>query len=285
MSFRRMLPFLLLNILVSAVTVLAVLWWWDGRNATETPAADPLAQPTVVAEAPIVVDPSNPYPAPTEAGAVAEEGGDTSAESDAAAADEDIPVHVVAAGDTLGRISDLYGVAVEDIMAANGLTNPNLLSIGQQIVIPVNGVDAEAVDAEVPAEDSAEAVEPTTEADTQPPTPIPTVAAEESGSAEVLIAEVVGVGDLANEAVQIVNSGGSAATLTNWLLADAHGHTYTFGSVTLFGEGAGIVIHSAEGQDTATDLYWGEDSAIWVSGEIVTLRDADGNTVATFTIP
>ncbi len=65
MSFRRMLPFLLLNVLVSAVTVLAVLWWWDGRNAAELPAPDPLAQPTVVADAPSLTDPSNPYPAPT----------------------------------------------------------------------------------------------------------------------------------------------------------------------------------------------------------------------------
>ena len=33
MSFRRMAPFLLLNILVSAAVVLAILYWWDGRNS------------------------------------------------------------------------------------------------------------------------------------------------------------------------------------------------------------------------------------------------------------
>ena len=32
MSFRRMLPFLLLNIFISAAVVLGILWWWDGRQ-------------------------------------------------------------------------------------------------------------------------------------------------------------------------------------------------------------------------------------------------------------
>ena len=32
MSFRRMLPFILVNILVSATVVLAILWWWEGRK-------------------------------------------------------------------------------------------------------------------------------------------------------------------------------------------------------------------------------------------------------------
>ena len=60
MSYRRMLPFLLINIIVSATVVLAILWWWDGRNEepqeplaavpgvpqvdipqVETPAAEP----------------------------------------------------------------------------------------------------------------------------------------------------------------------------------------------------------------------------------------------------
>ncbi len=32
MTFRQMLPFLFLNVIVSAATVLAVLFWWDSRQ-------------------------------------------------------------------------------------------------------------------------------------------------------------------------------------------------------------------------------------------------------------
>jgi len=45
-------------------------------------------------------------------------------------------VHVVQAGDTLFSIAQRYGVTVDAIVAANGITNPNALSIGQQLTIP-----------------------------------------------------------------------------------------------------------------------------------------------------
>lgn len=60
------------------------------------------------------------------------------------------PVYIVQPGDTLSSIADRFGVSVDDLMAANGITNPNLLSAGQQLVIPglegVTGVlDTEVV--------------------------------------------------------------------------------------------------------------------------------------------
>jgi peptidoglycan/xylan/chitin deacetylase (PgdA/CDA1 family)/phage tail protein X len=45
-------------------------------------------------------------------------------------------VHVVQAGDTLYRIALRYGVTVPAIVAANNLANPNLISVGQVLVIP-----------------------------------------------------------------------------------------------------------------------------------------------------
>lgn len=45
-------------------------------------------------------------------------------------------LHVVASGETLGGIARRYGVTIADIMEANGLTNPDRLSIGQQLIIP-----------------------------------------------------------------------------------------------------------------------------------------------------
>jgi murein DD-endopeptidase MepM/ murein hydrolase activator NlpD len=43
---------------------------------------------------------------------------------------------VVQPGDTLGRIAGRYGVTVQQIVAANQITDPNLLSVGQVLVIP-----------------------------------------------------------------------------------------------------------------------------------------------------
>ncbi len=44
--------------------------------------------------------------------------------------------HVVQVGDTLGRIAQQYGVSLEALMQANGLSDPNLLTVGQTLTIP-----------------------------------------------------------------------------------------------------------------------------------------------------
>lgn len=44
--------------------------------------------------------------------------------------------HVVQAGDTLGKIANRYGTSLESIAAANGLTNPDMISPGQLLLIP-----------------------------------------------------------------------------------------------------------------------------------------------------
>lgn len=45
-------------------------------------------------------------------------------------------IHTVSAGETLYVISQRYGVTIEVIVQANNLSNPNALSIGQQLIIP-----------------------------------------------------------------------------------------------------------------------------------------------------
>lgn len=45
--------------------------------------------------------------------------------------------YTVQAGDTLGRIATRYGVSVEQIAQENQMLNPNLLSVGQVLLIPV----------------------------------------------------------------------------------------------------------------------------------------------------
>lgn len=46
-------------------------------------------------------------------------------------------IHTVRADDTLYRLAREYGVAVQDIVDANGLTSPERLNVGQNLIIPV----------------------------------------------------------------------------------------------------------------------------------------------------
>ena len=48
-------------------------------------------------------------------------------------------VYIVQPGDVLWRIALKFGVSASAIIAANGLTNPNLLFVGQRLIIPVPG--------------------------------------------------------------------------------------------------------------------------------------------------
>jgi prefoldin subunit 5 len=44
--------------------------------------------------------------------------------------------HTVQRGETLASIASKYGVEISDIVAANGISNPNLIAVGQELVIP-----------------------------------------------------------------------------------------------------------------------------------------------------
>jgi murein DD-endopeptidase MepM/ murein hydrolase activator NlpD len=51
------------------------------------------------------------------------------------------PVYIVQPGDSLSSIAARFSVTLQDLMAANGITNPNQLDAGQQLVIPgLNGI-------------------------------------------------------------------------------------------------------------------------------------------------
>jgi LysM repeat protein len=268
MSYRRMLPFILLNIVVSAVVVFAILWWWDGRKE------DSLASAETVPE---ILQVDDPQEEPQNAEGAPEEVPEA---TDVPIPDESGPeTHIVAAGETLGLISGIYGVTLEEIMAANGMDNPNFLSVGQELIIPLAGAVQEAQEA---VEEEPE----TTEGGGEDvlPTPIPTEPAGD-GEAKIEIAEVIGPGQLPLEAVQIVNNGSSEARLSEWKLADQFGNYYTFSPITLFGDGAGIIIYTTAGEDSATELYWGEEKSIWKSGEMVVLYDAEGTVQAEFEVP
>jgi LysM repeat protein len=47
--------------------------------------------------------------------------------------------YTVQAGDTLGAIAANYGTTVDEIMAANGMTDPNYIYVGQELIVPGAG--------------------------------------------------------------------------------------------------------------------------------------------------
>lgn len=260
MAFRRMLPFILVNVLVSAAVVFGILWWWEGRQ----PADVCVEETTAVAAAPL---PPAAAPALPQIETVPEE------ETAVAPEPSPMPIHVVRSGDTLMNISQFYDVPMADIVAINNLENPNLLFIGQELIIPVGGIPTPTPIPTAPPLPTAI------------PTPNPTIPAETSGEAILRITGVSGVGNLTEEGVQIVNEGSGQVGMRGWTLRDEDGFVYTFDLFTLFGSGSGVVIHTEAGVNTATDLYWGLEQPVWRVGERVTLLDAQGNIRATYVIP
>jgi len=49
--------------------------------------------------------------------------------------------HRVASGDSLAAIASLYGTTASALVSANGISNPNLIMPGQELVIPEPGLD------------------------------------------------------------------------------------------------------------------------------------------------
>ncbi|MGD0173591.1 MAG: LysM peptidoglycan-binding domain-containing protein [Anaerolineales bacterium] len=107
---RRWLFYLALNVLVSAATMLGVLYWWD-RSHQSTAIAVP--SPT-----PLPAGYTTPLPT--------------------ALPSRTPRVYVVQSGDTLGKIAEKFGVDVDELAAINNIQDPNVLTPGMQLVIPTS---------------------------------------------------------------------------------------------------------------------------------------------------
>lgn len=85
-----------------------------GTPATAMPTVAAIATPTAAPIAPPTVAPTTAAPSGTVPG----------------------KKYVVKEGDTLADIANSFGVSVADIIAANGLTNPDVIIVGQELIIP-----------------------------------------------------------------------------------------------------------------------------------------------------
>jgi LysM repeat protein len=199
-------------------------------------------------------------------------------------------IHVVEAGDTISGLALRYGVAAEDIAAANRLENPNFLREGNELIIPVGGVpQVTATIAAVPTAtetplpfDPPSALTATAiaQASATALPPIPTLPMQ--GELEVEITGVIGAQDLSQERVIITNVGDQFADMAGWVLSDTDGNSYTFAGFRLW-PGGNVAVYTRGGQDgnPPASFFWGKQNGVWSAGDVATLADAGGNVIAT----
>lgn len=87
--------------------------------------------------------------------------------------------------------------------------------------------------------------------------------------------------NLNDEYVVLKNTCSYSIDMTNWRVTDSGAkHTYTFPSFTLAG-GSTMTLHSGQGTNTKSDLYWGRSyGAVWNNdGDALYLYDATGSLV------
>ncbi|MFV0260120.1 MAG: LysM peptidoglycan-binding domain-containing protein [Acidimicrobiales bacterium] len=91
---------------------------------------------------------STPDPSePTDAGATSVPAGPDAAAPPSTAAADSGTRYTVADGDTLWGLSNRFGISVEALASANGLSDVDTLKPGQELVIPsVEAVDVEVTD-------------------------------------------------------------------------------------------------------------------------------------------
>lgn len=254
----------LISLFISIVVVLLL-----GRPAQSIPAG----APTSVA----AIAPTNTLTARAQAGT-----------SPTQALPERVDFYVVSPGDNLSAIASRFGVTMDELMGANGIKNPDWIAVGQKLAIPRPGAPTPTQTvAPIPTvtETPLPFDPPTPVSGTRTPggtvaptTGVPTVSALELS---FVIDRIIAAGSLQSEAVEITKRGRST-DLLNWTLSDSQGHDYVFPGVLLMASDVTLRVHSAQGKDSALDLYWNQKEPIWADdGDVATLRDAGGQVVAT----
>ena len=134
----------------------------ESAESTETPSAAS-AQEEDSAPAEAVAVTTSPQESEEEEAAASDQEAE---ESEAVVGGS---IYVVQSGDTLAEIAEQHGVRVDDLITLNGIQNPDVLQVGQQLQIPVKvevgsgtsgGSESAAAEAEAEADEgSAEPAE------------------------------------------------------------------------------------------------------------------------------
>jgi hypothetical protein len=98
-----------------------------------------------------------------------------------------------------------------------------------------------------------------------------------------MVSEIIAPGDLQNETVVILNQG-AGTSLKDWTLEGSGLGIFQFPDVFLF-SGGSIRIHTAAGQNTASDLYLSQSEPAWAPGDTILLLDNKNVEISQFTAP
>lgn len=278
--WKRLFYYLIINVIVSACTVFAVLTYWE-RTHPEMPIlsqVNPFAQITPMSPRALfpAYDTDEVTIEHTPEPAVATE---LSAATQATETPQAEIEYIVQTGDTLGAIAVKFNITVAEIIAVNEIANPDALEVGQVLII-LRPFVVVSTQTSLPAEEFSE------ETDTGSATPasLPTNTPPPTGEARVIIDSVIGAGDLATERIYFDRIGPGEISLAGWQLVDENGEIFIFPEFTLFERG-GVYIYTRSGPATAVTLYWELDHAVWESGEMVVLLDNQGEEHASYQIP
>jgi LysM repeat protein len=218
--------------------------------------------------------------------------------------------YVVESGDTLSLIAQKFSVPLFDLMMANGLTT-DFIQAGQELVIPLGGLPTATptytpvpvpTDTPLPFEPPTRLPEgmaippepvvtvgpsPTAAPSPTPvpptPTLIPTFTPPAFNEINVVINEVVRVGDLYQETLVILNQG-AGISLKDWKLEGSPLGIFVFPDIFLF-SGGSIRIHTAAGENTPSDLYLGQGEAAWPPGTTIILSNASNTEISRYKVP
>lgn len=257
-QWKRLLYYLMINVIVSACTTLTILSIWDRTNTSSTrdnasltgPAnqtATVLAYNTDATLKTIEALSASPTISPTETPFVKE--------------------YKVQPNDSLGQIAAKFDITIEELMEFNALDDPNTIPVGLVLFIPVTP----ATPTEIPAITYTEVPTSTT-----PSGPVQ--------DARVVINSVIGAGNLSSEHVFLTRTGEGELSLSGWTLEDEDGNVFTFPLLELYKDG-GVNVWTTTGSPTVVDMYWGLLAPVWGPGELVTLRDAQDREHTTYQIP
>jgi LysM repeat protein len=111
MQWKRLVFFLLINIILSVLTTLIVLTIWDRSHRTEIPGS---------------VDSSLAFVIPTATQEI------PTAEPTIA-----LQAYQISSGETLGEIALAFDITVDELLTLNGLDDPDSIGAGATIFVPV----------------------------------------------------------------------------------------------------------------------------------------------------
>jgi LysM repeat protein len=276
---KRFIYFVMLNVIISTVTVIAVLQWWESKHPPYSANTTPVV---------IVVTPTQSV--------ILSLLSNNSGPDDSLPMDTGVPIsgtqqavptyellsYRVKEGDILGALAVQFNTSVADIMTVNGITDPDSISVGQVIYIPTAPLPKPTSTSIPPTIVASPTSRPSATTNPAPTaTSTPTLLGQEP---QVKIENVIGVGVLATEHVVLLRTGDGELSLAGWRLDDGKGNVYTFPMLTLY-KGGAINLNTRTGQDTVVDLFWGLASPIWRSGKTVYLYNAQNELQTTFSIP